>query len=36
MMSVKLHLEGVEALVKSKGGMQALVSNPFVLRRIYW
>ncbi|KAH6712475.1 hypothetical protein BKA61DRAFT_736866 [Leptodontidium sp. MPI-SDFR-AT-0119] len=33
---VKIHLDGLEALVKSKGGIRALVSHPLTLRFTCW
>jgi hypothetical protein len=36
MTSVKIHLDGVEALVKSIGGLDALLSNPFTYKYTRW
>jgi hypothetical protein len=36
MASVKIHLDGLEALVKSVGGLQALVRTPFIFKYSCW
>jgi hypothetical protein len=34
--SIKIHLDGLEALVKSRGGIQTLVDNPLTMKFILW
>jgi hypothetical protein len=36
MASVKIHLDGLEALVKSVGGLQALARTPFIFKYSCW
>jgi hypothetical protein len=34
--NVKVHLDGLEGLVKSVGGLQALVKTPFIFKYSCW
>ncbi|KAE9364208.1 hypothetical protein N431DRAFT_431140 [Stipitochalara longipes BDJ] len=34
--SIKIHLDGLEALVKSRGGTNTLFDNPLTMKFIYW